>query len=181
MTQYKAWSATAECLRCGAAFSKYREDSKYCCRKCSNCARVAAYTARQPAEVRAQWRKYFYTERGTITALLGNAKDRAARLSLPYDLDREWLAEKLKGGICELSGLPLERVPRTAAGGARSHPFAPSLDRVIPALGYVKWNVRLVCFIVNQARSDFGDEALLTMAVALVSHRAATSMKELTA
>jgi hypothetical protein len=129
---------------------------------------VARFTAKQPAHVRAQWRAYFYTERGTVTSLLGNAMDRAKKGKLPFNLDRDWVTEKLRKGVCEVSGLPLERVPRTEGGGSRTHPYAPSLDRIVPSLGYVKWNVRMVCFVVNQARSDFGDEVLMIMARALV-------------
>lgn len=177
---YKVRSEEAACTKCGTAFLKYRRDSKFCSRRCGGSVRVAAYVARQPAEVRAQWRRYFYTERGTITALLGNAKDRATKSNLPYDLDREWIGEKLARGVCELSGLPLEHIPRSAGSGGRTHPYAPSLDRIVPALGYVKPNVRLVCFGINQARSDFGDDVLLKMARALVE-TADTRKKELTA
>lgn len=128
------------------------------------------YAARQPVEVRAAWRQYFYTERGTITALLGNARDRAIKAGVPFSLSREWLEEKLALGVCQLSGLPLERKPRTEGNGSRTHPSAPSLDRIIPAMGYVEHNVRLVCFAVNQARSDFGDEVLMKIATALVEN-----------
>lgn len=138
---------------------------------------TAAHTQRQPVEVRARWRAYFYTERGTITALLGNAKARAAKAELPFSLSREWLAEKLAAGVCELSGLPIERKPRSEALGSRTHPFAPSLDRIIPALGYVEHNVRLTCFVVNQARSDYGDAVLKQVARAIVAQ---DNMKELT-
>lgn len=173
---YPPRNQSADCSRCGKPYLMADARTKYCSRKCRQCAGVAAYTARQPKEVRAQWRRYFYTERGTITALLGNAKTRASSAGLPFNLSREWLQAKLARGICELSGLPIERKPRSEGGGSRTHPFAPSLDRIIPGLGYVEPNVRLTCFVVNQARSDFGDAVLLEVARALVmnsdgSHR----------
>jgi len=37
-------------------------------------------------------------------------------------------------------------------------------------MGYKKSNVRLVCFAVNRARSDWGDEVLLTIANGIVKH-----------
>lgn len=160
------------CMKCAAPIIGRRRDAKFCSIKCSSVVRVQRYTERQPSHVRAQWREYFYTPRGTITALLNNASDRAKRAGLPFDLDREWLEEKLKPMICELSGLSLERVPR---GRFRIHPFAPSLDKIVPELGYVKNNVRIVAFIVNRARSDYGDDILMAMAEALVKNR-----KELT-
>lgn len=129
--------------------------------------RTAAYRARDPERSRKQWREWAMSPEGTITVLLNYARDRARRQELPFDLDREFLREKLARGKCELSGLTLQRV---APGGYRTHPYAPSLDRIEPAAGYVKSNVRLVCFAVNRARSDFGDEVLLTVASGLVKH-----------
>ena len=102
---------------------------------------------------------------GTITVLLNYAKDRARRGGLPFDLDRAWLGPKLIRGVCEVSGLVLQRV---SPGQYRTHPYAPSIDRIEPALGYVQSNCRLVCFAVNRARSDFGDAVLLEIASGIV-------------
>jgi hypothetical protein len=79
-----------------------------------------------------------------------------------------------------LSSLPHQRPARTilASLSPRSVQYL-SLDRIIPVLGYVRGNVRVVCFAVNQARSDYGDEVLLIIAKALVE-RAAGCVKELT-
>jgi len=129
--------------------------------------RTAAYRGRNPDRSRAQWRAWSRSAEGTITVLLNYARDRARRLQLPFDLDREFLRQKLEAGVCELSGLPIERV---APGNHRTHPFAPSLDRKEPTMGYKKSNVRLVCFAVNRARSDWGDEVLLTIANGIVKH-----------
>ena len=129
--------------------------------------RQLAYRARHPGRSQAAWRAYAMRPEGTITVLLNYARDRARKANLPFDLEREWLREKLERGVCELSGLTIERV---SPGGYRTHPYAPSIDRIIPADGYVKGNCRLLCFAVNRARSDFGDDVLLTIARGLVKH-----------
>lgn len=129
--------------------------------------RTARYRERNPERSREQWRRWSMSPEGTITVLLNYARDRARRGGLSFDLDREFVAEKLARGKCEMSGLAIERM---APGSHRTHPYAPSLDRKDPALGYVKSNVRLVCFAVNRARSDWGDEVLLTIASGLVKH-----------
>ena len=85
----------------------------------------------------------------------------------PYELDHDFVKRKLEAGICEATGLPLIR---TAPDGVKINPFTPSLDRIIPSLGYIPSNVRLVCFAFNRAKSDWGDEVLLQIATALV-HR----------
>jgi hypothetical protein len=151
--------------RCGKPVSGRRSDALYCSRGCSNITRQRLFAQRHDRRSNAQWHDYFYGPRGTITALLGNARDRAARADLPFSLTREWLAERLDQGTCEVTGLSLVREAR---GNSRAHPFAPSIDRIKPSDGYIPENCRLVCFIFNQARSDFGDDTLLTMALALV-------------
>jgi hypothetical protein len=133
----------------------------------SGAERAMHHYYRHQQRVKARWRAWSMTPHGTITVLLNYAKDRARRAELPFDLDREWLAPKLSAGICEVSGLLLERV---SPGQYRTHPYAPSIDRVTPSDGYVKNNCRLVCFAVNRARSDFGDDVLLTIASGIVKH-----------
>lgn len=118
-----------------------------------------------PDRHRAQWRKYHFTPKGTVTALLNYARDRSKKESLPFEIDRDFVAAKLAVGLCEVSGLPVQRI---SPGGHRTHPFAPSLDRIIPKLGYTKSNTRLVLFAVNRAMSDWGDAVLLEIAKAMV-------------
>ncbi len=129
--------------------------------------RQAAYAARNPERVRDNWKRYAHTPKGTVTLLLNYAKDRARRGGYPFALSREWLEAKLKTGVCELTGITLHRV---SPGEYRTHPYAPSLDRIVPKKGYVEDNVRLVCFAANRARSDFGDDVLLAVAEGLIKH-----------
>lgn len=48
-------------------------------------------------------------------------------------------------------------------------PFAPSLDRVDPKLGYVTTNVQVVCWSYNQAKGQWDHQDVLVLARALVS------------
>lgn len=84
--------------------------------------------------------------------LFNYAKDRASRFGYPIDIDRNYVEKLVKPMICELSGLPLKRC---SPGNYKTHPFAPSIDRIVPKLGYVKGNIRLVAFAVIRPLSDF--------------------------
>lgn len=127
--------------------------------------RQRAYQARHSERAKANWKRYSLSPKGTATLLLNYAKDRARRQGLAFELDKEWLDPKLETNVCEFTGLPLKRV----AMGRRVHdPFGPSLDRIDPSLGYTKSNTRLVCFIVNTVRHDWGDDVLITIASAIV-------------
>ena len=99
--------------------------------------------------------------------LLNGARDRARANGLSFSLSRQFVEAKLDYDRCEISGLPLVR---ESPGKYRTHPLTPSLDRINPSMGYVEGNVRLVCFAVNRARSDFGDDFLFEMAKAIVLH-----------
>lgn len=115
----------------------------------------------------AIWRKYAKTEKGIITTLLNYAKDRAEKFNIPFELDREFIKAKLDKGICEVSGLEFEA---KFSDVYKVHPYTPSLDRIDPDKGYTKDNTRMVCFIVNRAKSDWTDEILFTMAKGIVEY-----------
>ena len=160
------------CLACNDPVpTTRRADAVYCgsepCERVRGAARQTAYYRRNPQFSQKRWRNYYRSDRGTITALLGNAKDRALRGGFEFDLDREFIATKLAAGVCEFTGLAFER--EWSGENYRARPFAPSLDRIVPALGYVKSNVRMVCFAVNMALSDWGDEAFVKIAQAVVT------------
>lgn len=84
------------------------------------------------------------------------SKKRGHELLLTMD-ELEELAAPM---ICTMTDRPLE----WGAGD-----WAPSVDRIDSAKGYEPGNVRLVAWIVNRARNDGTDEALLDMARALVA------------
>ena len=48
------------------------------------------------------------------------------------------------------------------------YPFAPSLDRVVPARGYVAENVRFVCTAANFAMNQWGVDVLRRLAYGVV-------------
>jgi hypothetical protein len=93
--------------------------------------------------------------------MLKEAKSRARKRGLPFNLTRKWLSNAIDDGVCQATGLPFVfNVPR--------HPFMPTLDQVRPSGGYVFGNVRVVAFVYNLAKNSFTDDTVLQMAHALV-------------
>jgi hypothetical protein len=90
------------------------------------------------------------------------AKKRAAERAAPYLLSPgdEAAVIKAADGRCQVTGI---RFSLWKGDGLRRRPFAPSVDRVVSANGYVPGNVRLVCISVNIALSDFGEATLRQM------------------
>lgn len=62
--------------------------------------------------------------------------------------------------FCPVLGLPLYR----NSGGAAQGPNSPSLDRVNPALGYVRGNVKVISSKANAIKSNATPEELLRVA-----------------
>lgn len=88
--------------------------------------------------------------------LIANARRRAEKKGLPFDLDKHSmeLEQRLRAKVCELSGLPLDR-------SKHNGPYFPSLDRIIPSLGYVYSNIRVICFALNTAFGSWGEAETL--------------------
>jgi len=93
-----------------------------------------------------------------MTRLAYMAKNRAKSKNLPYNITGPYLIKlwESSNGICALTGQPFDLSSWGAHG--QVNPQAPSVDRIIPNLGYVKGNVRLVTYHMNIALSDFGIE-----------------------
>lgn len=86
------------------------------------------------------------------------ARDRAAKNSIPFDLELDWLHLRMHSGgsKCELSGIafdPFYNNPR------RYHfnPYGPSIDRKDSSLGYTPENVRFVLTAVNFGLGEWGE------------------------
>lgn len=81
-----------------------------------------------------------------ITTAFHNAKSRAEKKNLPFDIDTDYLTEIFpEDGKCPVFGIEL------VWGGDRKS--SPSLDRIHPALGYVRGNLVWVSDYANTLKS----------------------------
>jgi hypothetical protein len=110
-------------------------------------------------------REYNKTRRKSTTLrssrLLSSAKARSQKQKLPFDLDRDWVQDRLDYGRCEVTNIPFDMSMRRGWN-------TPSLDRINPAQGYTKKNTRLVLFALNAACGDWGEEKLLAVIAVLL-------------
>lgn len=104
--------------------------------------------------------------------LLRNCRGSAKQRGQECTITAEDIEAMLKPMTCAATGLPLTW-KRDGGGSTRANPWAPSIDRIDCALGYVPGNVRVVCWAFNQMRGDFPDEVVRTLAEAIVSRRPA--------
>jgi len=91
-------------------------------------------------------------------ALVYLAKQRASKKGVPFDLDQhaKALQSRIDAGFCELTGIPFR------LDESRSFD-SPSLDRIVPELGYTYANVRIVCYAMNCALGTWGEAPLIAL------------------
>lgn len=138
--------------RCGKAFETKHSRKIYCERSCQ------VKYSREDA-----WTHVKQDYKHRCRKLCDMAKFRAKTQGLTFNLSTEYLIElwELQNGCCALSGriFELERPEKFETVKAN----APSLDRIQPNKGYVKENVRFVCYQVNTALNEYGEKALLAL------------------
>ena len=93
--------------------------------------------------------------------LLYAADSRAKKKSLPFDLDVEWIMERLKK-TCPVTDCVFA-LKNTGNNYSNRSPFTPSIDKIDPALGYTKDNCRLVIWWYNSAKQQLTDEETIKL------------------
>lgn len=84
-------------------------------------------------------------ERNKEACILQQAKCRAKKYNLPFNLELSDIKIPL---LCPILGIPLSRSSAGRCDGS------PSLDRIIPSLGYVKDNIIVISNRANRIKSD---------------------------
>lgn len=155
------------CRKCGIEkpYSEFYVNSKGHRRwGCMGCDRAAERGRKRgdPARTSANrkaWRKEY---RGH--ALANVARHRARIRGLEFDLDPADIQRRVDAGKCELTGISFDlSEPRSWN--------APSLDRIVPALGYTRDNVRVVLYALNVMANTWGPGRILEIASAITARR----------
>ncbi len=150
----KTWEAR-ECLKCHNKFTPKGNVAKYCSRKCC---------------LQANWRRKSQEPIWRLKKLVAMAKNRAATKCLDFNIDIDYVLT-LWNGKCAVTGIPLVM---KLVGDGTPHPYAPSIDRITPKLGYVRGNIRIVCYQVNIAISEFGLEQFDKLVCNYMTHTRGT-------
>ena len=107
------------------------------------------YREKNRVEISEKARESYYNN--IEKAMVRGAKSRSRDKGLPFDLTIEDLEVPEK---CPILGLELK------VGGDSSRDISPSLDRIVPELGYVKGNIRVISLRANRLKSDASIEEL---------------------
>lgn len=104
-------------------------------------------------------KQYDSTKRGHVMRYLTKAKERNKIKKLPFDIDLEYLLS-IATDTCPVFGTDFVW---GRYQGARTK-FSPSLDRVIPGLGYVKGNVVFISTWANIIKQDAEEKEIYAVA-----------------
>lgn len=85
--------------------------------------------------------------------MVSNAKARALKKGIPFDLSEDDFEIP---PVCPVLGQPL--IPG-------DNDWAPSLDRLVPALGYVAGNCRVISNLSNRIKSNATADQILRVAL----------------
>lgn len=129
------------------------------------------WVANNPEKYKERRRKYRSTTDGRAIEMMNASKWSANEKGLSFDLDLEWIKSRLEVGACQLTGLAFRLEP---LDGGRQNPYTASLDRIIPAKGYIKSNVRMILWALNAAFNSYGEDVYAEIAEVYLARRAAS-------
>jgi hypothetical protein len=87
--------------------------------------------------------------------ILRGSRMRAKKAGIPHDID---VTDVPMPEICPVLKIPLFVNPDRNWAGACDN--SPSIDQIVPRLGYVKGNVRVISFRANRLKCDATPEEL---------------------
>ena len=96
-----------------------------------------------------------------VKSLVRSAKCRAKKSGIPFNITPD---DVVIPELCPYLGIPLTK------GEGVFHANSPSLDRVLPTLGYVKENVRVISYKANSMKRDATTEELRLFAINILRY-----------
>lgn len=146
---------------------KPRDFFSISCRECSEPVKTNSYRTLMCKQCSSynEYKKNMLDYKWRLNRLIASAKNRAKEKSLKFNLTKEYIISlwEESNGICSITNQSFDLNYFGKKG--QVNPNAPSIDRIIPELGYVEGNVRLVTYHVNVALSEFGLEKLIELSM----------------
>jgi hypothetical protein len=102
---------------------------------------------------RRAWKAYVLRHPGRT--LWRAAKERARKQNIPFSILQE---DVIIPAFC-----PILKIPLKVRDGTGPGPGSPSIDRIIPALGYVPGNIAVVSHRANQIKSNATLEEIILL------------------
>jgi hypothetical protein len=144
------------------------KDGLSCRCKCCQAIRASEYRSLNRERIRISQKKYYDSNKEDINNklkirhrlnpkinMLATAKHRAKQKGLPFNLTYDDIDIPL---ICPILNIPI------SVSDDESSDASPSLDKIIPELGYVVGNIQVISKLANTMKSNANIEQLLAFA-----------------
>lgn len=93
--------------------------------------------------------------RDPLTPMLMAARTRAKKTGLPFDIKKEDIHLPMR---CPVLGMRLKM------NDGKCGPNSPTLDRIVPELGYVRGNVAVISLLANTIKGNATSDQILSVA-----------------
>ncbi len=145
-------SPDRRCVMCDKQFTPTSSRHKTCCKRCSQLLgnlnkRIRSGGSLEPRKAIPKG------DNVLVHRKLRVIESRASRKSLTFSLTVHWWESQWRAqqGRCAMTGFPMQ------FSGEKLSPWTVSIDRIVPELGYVPDNCRMVCFRANEMRGNMND------------------------
>lgn len=91
-------------------------------------------------------------------ALIISIRSRSKKHNIPFDLSED---DIVFPKVCPILNIPLEI---QVGKRYKTRDNSPSVDRIVPSLGYVKGNIQIISFLANSMKRNATKEQLLLFA-----------------
>jgi ribosomal protein L37AE/L43A len=160
MTNEKRYSDN--CPICSTPMLRRKRDIGKDCKKCLMSKIGTAYAEKRRAnptkQTQQQYTKNSFNKdpfKFRMSRTCSQAKIRAKKANVPFSITRQDLIDMFPAdNLC-----PILKVP-FVWGTKHNKDLSPSLDRMIPELGYTKENVRFISYKANRIKNDSTIEIL---------------------
>jgi len=127
--------------------------------------KLLAQRAKEYEQNKARGRRHYHVTRAWLPWLNAwqGSKQRAKKRGTPFTITKDW-CEARWTGRCEVSNIEFILSTKRSP-----YLFSPSLDQIIPGLGYTPENSRFVLHAVNALKGEGTDENMLAIAEAIIS------------
>lgn len=177
--------ANEKCLK-GFVPSKFAGNQKYCCDNCMRTTQDKLYRKNERAIKRRVDNRAEAKSLGLSTKKFLADKHPCNKWNYMAEVIRRRC--KKSGIICDISPSMLKNLyikqnkicPITGwamlerKSGIGYSPLIATVDRIDSNIGYIESNIRLVCFIANNAKYTYSDLELLAFCKAVIKHQEAT-------
>ena len=133
------------CVKCGdekpnSLFGKHKFTKDKLASWCNSC---------KNKQIRDFRKEKHSTKRGHLSRILAQRRSEAKRQNVVFDVDLDYFFS-IANDVCPILGIALSWGERKGKATDNS----PSLDKIIPSLGYVKGTVAWISFKANTIKSN---------------------------